>query len=75
MPKYNVHFTGTASAIVEVEAESKKEAAEKAYEEMPGSICAQCSGWREKWSREWPDDMDIAEDDETGEELIEEIEA
>lgn len=74
MPKYAVHFTGTASTTVEVEADSKEEAEEKAYDALPAGICAQCSGWRQTWSQEWPDDMEIVTDEKTGELLINELE-
>ena len=74
MPKYAVYFVGTANTSVIVEADSKEEAGDKAYDALPTGICAQCSGWGQTWTQQWPDEMEIDTDDETGELLIEEIE-
>lgn len=35
-----------------------------AYEEMPGGICAQCSGWDRNWSLEIGDVWEPAEGDD-----------
>ena len=46
MPKYRVYVTATASSSLVVEAASKEEAEEKAYqsEDFPtGSLCHQCA--------------------------------
>lgn len=43
MPKYIVPFVQVASHFVEVEAESKEEALELAYEEAYAQPCHQCS--------------------------------
>lgn len=62
MPKYRVFFATTASLSVEVElddeeierhgGDAKSAAIEKAYDAMPGDICAQCSGWGRNYSLE-----------------------
>lgn len=52
MPKYRVNMYANIDLIVEVEAEDEEDAAEKAYEEIPGDICAQCGGWGRSWSKE-----------------------
>lgn len=49
MPTYRVAMSTTASLSIEVEADNETEAEEKAYEEGPRGVCAQCSGWGEKW--------------------------
>lgn len=60
MPKYRVFFETTASLSVEVElddeeierhgGDAKSAAIEKAYDHIPGGVCAQCSGWGRKFS-------------------------
>jgi hypothetical protein len=62
MKKYRVHFETMASVSVDIElsdediakfdGEEKEAAIEKAWEELPGDVCAQCSGWGQKWSRD-----------------------
>ena len=52
MAEYRIHFTTGTSATVCVEADDLDAAIDAAYEELPGSICAQCSGWGKKWTRE-----------------------
>jgi hypothetical protein len=57
---YRVYLSATASASVKVEIdddgmdveEAREAAIEEAYQSFSGSICAQCSGWREPWSQE-----------------------
>ena len=44
MAKYLITLETTASAYIEVEADSKEAAVELAFERAPG-ICASCSGW------------------------------
>ncbi len=73
MAKYRVYLETTAELVITVEVpddlgedDAREAAIEKAYEEMPRDICAQCSGWREPWSRdrgEW----EIARDHEGNE--------
>ncbi len=61
MAKYDVSMTTCAYAIVTVEADNEDDAMERALEEGPTSICAQCSGWGANWSLDlggW----DIADD-------------
>lgn len=43
--KYRVSMVQTASTMVEVEAEDIDDAIDKAWQEAPGGLCAQCSGW------------------------------
>jgi hypothetical protein len=62
MPKYAVHFATNASATVTVEAENKEAAIDLAYDALPGSLCAQCCGWGEEWSRD-EGDFELVEDD------------
>jgi hypothetical protein len=62
MKKYRVHFETMASVSVDVElsdeefedadGDAVEIAIERAYEELPGDVCAQCSGWGTKWSRD-----------------------
>jgi len=60
MTKYRVYLSATASAAVKVEIddegmdveEAREAAIEEAYQSFTGSICAQCSGWREPWTQE-----------------------
>lgn len=60
MAKYRVYFTTTASLSVDVEVDddltgedAHDAAIDRAYDEMPSDMCAQCSGWRTPWSREF----------------------
>lgn len=58
MLKYRVYFETTASLSVVVDLSSeeierhggdaKSAAIEKAYDDMPGDICAHCSGWDQR---------------------------
>mgnify|MGYP000184366729 CR=1 FL=1 len=50
MPTYSVNFETTASVTITVEAEDEDAAVDLAYDEIPSSVCAQCSGWGQKWS-------------------------
>ncbi|MFJ4107926.1 hypothetical protein [Oerskovia enterophila] len=52
MSKYTLYFTNVTSTAVEVEADDLDSALELAYNRLPGSICAQCSGWGESWDRD-----------------------
>lgn len=61
MAKYDVSMTTRAYAIVTVEADNEDDAMERAFEEGPTSICAQCSGWGMPWSLDLGD-WDIADD-------------
>ena len=46
MTIYKVFFSTTASTCFTVEADSKEDAVERAYDEAEfPTICAQCSGW------------------------------
>ncbi len=76
MPKYRVYLQTVASVSIEVEAEDKEAAIDAAFEEVPSGVCAQCSGWGQKWGLdlgEWGTeqfkvDMDAPDD------VVEEIE-
>lgn len=61
MPKYTVYFTQTASASVTIEAPSRDEAEEAAYQEVPGSLCASCSGWGSSVGVELGGDWEVFE--------------
>lgn len=61
MKKYRVILETGASVAVTVEAEGEEAAIELAFEDAPTGVCAQCSGWRQKWSLdfgEWGTPMD-----------------
>jgi hypothetical protein len=58
MPEYRVHMSGVVSFSVLVVADDPDEAIDKAYQERSPGICAQCSGWRQNWSLEIPDDWE-----------------
>lgn len=57
MAHYTVHFTKIESISVRVEADSPEDAIEMAYDEAPADVCAQCSGWGQRWTRESPDEL------------------
>lgn len=69
MPKYRVYYVQTASTVVEVEADSPKEAEEIGFEKLPGGLCHQCAGQIDL-SGDW--DVDADDKGETATELIEE---
>lgn len=57
MAKYRVFLATGASLSVTVEVdddldvdEARESAIEKAFEEAPSNVCAQCSGWGKRWS-------------------------
>jgi hypothetical protein len=56
MSEFKVYFEGMAGMTVTVEADDVEAAIEKAYNEIPSGVCAQCSGWGEKWSLDVPDE-------------------
>jgi hypothetical protein len=62
MPKYQVAMHATIGLYVTVEADSEEAAINAAYEEAPGDICAQCSGWGQSWSKE-ESDYEVDEDE------------
>ncbi len=74
MAKYRVDLTAYASLTITVDVpddldddDAREAAIEKAFEEKPTDICAQCAGWRQPWSLdigEW----DVAKDPSTGRE-------
>lgn len=70
MATYRVILKTGAYAYITVEADSKEEAADLAFEHVP-YICAQCSGWgREDSSLELGEVWDV--DDEDAIELVDE---
>lgn len=52
MPKFTVHMEASIGVSVTVEAEDVEAALEACYDEVPRSICAQCSGWGEDWGKD-----------------------
>lgn len=70
--KYRVDLTAYASMTITVEVDddldeqdAREAAIEKAFEEVPGDLCHQCAGYRQKWSLEIGD-WDVAKDPSTG---------
>jgi len=61
MSTFRIYFTTGASATVTVEANDLEDAIEKAYDELPSDICAQCSGWGQEWSRDLGDEWTVDE--------------
>lgn len=60
MAEYQVHFLQTVSISVTVEADDPEDAIEKAFDEAPSGVCAQCSGWGQQWGRD--DDGELIPD-------------
>lgn len=59
MAKYQVRFSAPVEVSVEVEIpdgldadEAREVAIEAAYEDLPGGLCTQCSGYKRSWSRD-----------------------
>lgn len=71
MAKKTVLFSQTIGISVTVETDSTdpEEILEKAWEEAPGSICGQCSGWGQSWSRDDDGEL-IPEENEDGTPVI-----
>jgi hypothetical protein len=69
MTKYTVYLETGLEVGVKVEAADADEAIDKAYDERPGSICAQCSGWGQNWTKSEGDELEpnCVVDDATGE--------
>jgi hypothetical protein len=61
MSKYRVSFSQVTWISVDVEADDPDTALERAYDEAPASICAQCSGWNQLWDRD--DDAELEFED------------
>lgn len=55
MPRYVVPFVQTAATYIEVEADSKDEAVELAWQEVDASLCHHCSR-RVELSGDWDPD-------------------
>lgn len=55
MSMFTLYFTNTSSSVVKVEAVDLDEAIDLAYDQLPSSICAQCSGWGSDWNRDESD--------------------
>jgi hypothetical protein len=53
---YRVHLTGYQSAAITVDAEDPDAALDEALNEGIPGICAQCSGWSQRWWREEGDE-------------------
>lgn len=60
MTAYTVNLTSTLSATVGVEANTPEEAANKAPDTIP-SICGQCGGWGQDWSKDEGDEWWVIE--------------
>lgn len=58
MPEFTVYLSKGTEISVRVQAEDVDEAIEKAFDADVHGICAQCSGWGKKWSRDESDDME-----------------
>ena len=71
MTKYRVYLQTMASTSVVVEADTKEEAYEKSGEMDMPTICAQCSGWGQKYSLDLGDAWEVPEGDV--EQYVEEI--
>jgi hypothetical protein len=61
MAKKTVLFTTTLGVTVTVETDSTdpEEIIEQAWNEAPGSICANCSGWGQAWSRDDSGELEV----------------
>ena len=74
MPKYRVYLQVVAETVIEVEADDKDDAYDKAMNEPTPRICAQCSGWGNGQNLQLGDDWDI--DQQRGvDECVEEVSA
>jgi hypothetical protein len=78
--KYRVDLTTSASFTIVVDVddnldpeEAREAAIDKAVDAAPNGVCAQCSGWRQKWSLEIGDDWDVYKDQQ-GIESVEKVE-
>ena len=72
MPKYRVYLQTVASTTIEVEAEDKDDAYDKATSGDLPTICAQCSGWGNSQNLDLGDVWEIPQD-ATIEEYVEEV--
>lgn len=71
--EYTVYLSGTAGLMLKVTATSVEGAIDEAYNQDPGGICAQCSGWGgEKMSRDWPEQMELDSVEVDGETVLQE---
>lgn len=61
MAKFKVFLREVMSVSVTVEAEDAYDAIEDAIEEKPGGICAHCSGWGQRWSRNGGEELEVVE--------------
>lgn len=76
MAKYRVYLEANVSLAVTVDIDDTGKDADEiediaiaaAYDTAPADICAQCSGWREPWSR------DIGEYEPVNENPVEKVE-
>ena len=84
MKKYRVFFETGASLSIDVELSDEEIEAtggdplaasiEKAYDHLPGDVCAHCSGWGKKYSLdlgEWEIESERKTDDEGNVHIIE----
>jgi hypothetical protein len=77
--KYRVYLQTIASFSMEVEVDddldqqaAKEAAIEAAYDEAPNNVCAQCTGWGQKWSLDLGGEWEVAKDGD--DELVEKVE-
>jgi hypothetical protein len=59
MPEFTVYMREVHDVAVHVEANDYDAAIDQAHDEAPGPICAVCSGWGQKWSRDGGDDREV----------------
>ncbi|MFE7462331.1 hypothetical protein ACWFMI_24915 [Nocardiopsis terrae] len=59
--EYTVNFTTSADITITVTAANVDDAIEKAHDQGPSDVCAQCSGWGQKWSRHLGDELEMVE--------------
>lgn len=70
MTKYRVYLQTVASTVIEVEAEDKDDAYEKAIVQDMPRLCAHCSGWGKSWNM---DLSDVWEGDDDIDKAVEEV--
>lgn len=63
MPKYRVTYETRAWFYIDIEAKDEDAAIEAGYTEVP-DICAQCSGWGQKYELELGNEWEMIEAEE-----------
>lgn len=59
MPKFDLMFTTDASLSVSVTADTLEEAVEQVRAEGFGTLCAQCTGWRQAHDLDLGDEWEL----------------